>query len=435
MFEQILSETKVLRAYLAGVRRKGESIQDAEDHLDELRFLTETMGAEISGWEMANVFEPNPKYLFGSGKAEEIKSSAEMRDATVIIVDDELTPAQQRNWEKLTKLAVIDRREVILDIFAQRARTKEARLQVELARLEYSLPRLKRAWTHLERQRGGGGFIGGAGEAQIEVDRRIVRDNIAKVKRELERVRRQRATQRKSRLRKPVPTAALVGYTNAGKSSILNALTGSGVLAEDKLFATLDPTTRRLELPGNREILVSDTVGFIRKLPHTLVEAFMATLEEARLADLLVHVLDASHPNVMEHLQASNAVLKELGALENPTIYLLNKADRLEDYTALAALKHAAEPHLVTSAVDGTGLEELAQYLADHVAGAQQRLTLRIPPDRYDIVGLLHREGHILDSRFEDSDSLLEVDLPAKHHKQVEQFVVTNGHYAPAREE
>jgi GTP-binding protein HflX len=413
-----------LRAYLLGIRRREETPAEAAEHLAELTQLVDTMRVPVVGSEMTTVQGPTPQYLVGSGKAEEVKARAEMAGATLIIIDDELTPAQQRNWEKLTGQAVIDRREVILDIFKQRAQTSEARLQVELARLEYSLPRLKRAWTHLERQRGGGGFTGGAGEAQIEVDRRIVKDNIVKLKRELREVRQNRAVQRARRQGKPVPTAALIGYTNAGKSTLLNAMTGADVLAEDKLFATLDPTTRRVELPSRQELLLTDTVGFIRKLPHMLVEAFMATLEESQLADLLLHVVDASHPTAIEQLQATNKVLEEIGVTDRPMLYVLNKIDCVADEIAVAQLRQIAEPHVAVSALTGQGLDELKARLEQFVTKDLEPLSLLLPHSRHDLLGFLHREGNVRRETFEEDGIHLDVDLARKHHYRVADFLV-----------
>ncbi|MCC5877612.1 MAG: GTPase HflX, partial [Candidatus Sumerlaeia bacterium] len=299
-----------------------------------------------------------------------------------------------------------------------------ASLQVQLARLQYSLLRLKRAWTHLERQRGGGGFIGGAGEAQIEVDRRLVRDQIAKLRSDLKTVRRQRETQRKGRGRRPVPTAAIVGYTNSGKSSLLNYLTKAGVLAEDKLFATLDPTTRRIELPNNQVLLLTDTVGFIRKLPHMLVDAFMATLEEAQVSDFLVHVVDASHPNAAEHVTVTLNVLKELKADERPMLFVLNKLDLVEDEMALASLKKIAQPHVIISAKTGEGVEALVRELADFAGKGMIRIQLRIPHERSDLMSFLHREGQVLSEKYGDDDVFIEARLAIKFHNRVAEFIL-----------
>jgi len=299
------------------------SLTEVEEHLDELAQLADTLGVPVVGREVVPLTRPHPAYLVGTGKAEEIVVNCQLADADCLIFDDDLNPAQQRNWEGLSKITVIDRHEVILDIFAKHARTKAARLQVKLARLEYQLPRLRRAWTHLERQRGGTGMRGGAGELQLEADQRMVRDQIVTIKRDLAALRQRRNTQRKSRGLKPTPNAVIVGYTNAGKSSLLRALTDADVLCEDKLFATLDPTTRRLLLPNHQELLLTDTVGFIRKLPHDLVESFKATLEETQLANFLVHVVDVSHPLAHDHIAATKAVLKELEADGKPAVLVI----------------------------------------------------------------------------------------------------------------
>ena len=273
----------------------------------------------------------------GKGKCDEISEQVGDLKCDVIIFDNEITPGQQRNWEELTKILVIDRHEVILDVFAERAQTKEAVLQVQLARLEYSLPRLRRAWTHLDRQRGGGVTQRGEGEAQIELDQRMLRDKISSTKKEIKQVSSRRVTSRKKRQRIPLATIAIVGYTNAGKSTLLNQITGSTVLSEDKLFATLDPTSRRAKLPGGRTVILTDTVGFIRKLPHRLIDAFKATLEEALVADILLHVVDFSSPEYRDHLLATQEVLNELGAADKDTIIVYNKIDNGVDESSQAA--------------------------------------------------------------------------------------------------
>ena len=422
------SQLKVnLTAYLVGIQGPRERPEEAAEHLGELRQLVETMGVPIAGEEMVVLREWHPKYLIGSGKAEAIKAVAEGAGAKLIVVDSDLSPVQQRAWEQLTGEAVIDRQEVILDIFAGRARTKEAQLQIELARLEYSLPRLTRAWTHLERQRGGGGSVGGAGEGQLELDRRMVRDDIFKLKRDLKLVRQQRETQRKSRREKPIPTVALVGYTNSGKSSLLNALTGAGVLSEDKLFATLDPTTRRVRLANNQELLLTDTVGFIRKLPHNLVEAFKATLEEALMADMLLHVIDSSHPSAIDQLLTTEEVLKELGADGKETVFVLNKVDLPVDEVDAAALRSRATPNIRTSTVTGEGLEELRTFLASFAGEGLVTVKVVLPPDRYAMLGFLHAEGNVMGEKFEEDGAHLEVQLPPKFLPRIAEFIVSEG--------
>ena len=320
------------RAFLVGLYQRKEEEHEAASLLEELAELVSTLGVTITGRTLTRCPQFNSSTLAGTGKLEEILLLAQSGGAQVVVFDNELSPAQQRNLEKVFPgLAVIDRQEVILDIFARRARTREAMLQVQLARLEYNLPRLKRAWTHLGRQGGAGGWARGEGEQQIEIDRRLIQHEIDGAKAELAEVRKQRATRRKTRQRIPIPNAAIVGYTNAGKSSLLNKLTGSGVLAEDKLFATLDTTTRRVKLPNGHPLLLTDTVGFVRKLPHKLVESFKATLEEAVLSDFLIHVVDASHPEAEKFYETTLEVLKELGAEDKRIITVFNKIDLVKD--------------------------------------------------------------------------------------------------------
>jgi GTP-binding protein HflX len=415
---------KPLAGYLVGVRRPGDSGITAREHLEELISLTQTYGVPVLGSEIVTLRDMNPTYLIGGGKAEEIFRTCEGLGADVIIFDDDLTPSQQRNWERLTKLAVIDRREVILGIFADRASTNEARLQVDLARAEYSLPRLTRAWTHLERQRGGGGVRGGAGEAQLEVDRRLVRRQIDRLKRDLKHVRQVRANQRRQRASEPVPQAAIVGYTNAGKSSLLNKLTGAGVLQEDKLFATLDPTTRKVQLPNNQVLLLTDTVGFIRKLPHTLVEAFKATLEEAQTASFLVHVVDASHPSALEQRRATEAVLEELEARQKPTILVLNKIDLVEDRSGLGQLAEGYDRVAAISTETGEGLEGLVELLEEFAAHKMLWVRLSVPADRHDVVSLMHREGRVDKIvHLPDSSTWIEGTVPKKFQRKVTEFL------------
>lgn len=390
----------VERALLVGVFERTEEEDAADRLLDELEELVQTLGIGIEGKMLARIREPNPRLLVGTGKADEIIARALAHECDCIVFDAELTPGQQRNWETLSKLCVIDRQEVILDIFSERAHTKEAVLQVELARAEHSLPRLKNAWTHLSRQRGGGVTQRGEGEAQIELDQRIVRQQIATLRRELEAVVRHRKVQRSKRQRVPVPTGAIVGYTNAGKSTLLNTLTGAAVLAEDKLFATLDPTTRHLTLPRGQKLLLTDTVGFVRRLPHGLVEAFKATLEEAVQAEFLLHILDLTNPDVEEHYATTVAVLKELGAHDKPTLHIFNKVDAFElngenkpiglDETTLPV-----RDGIFLSAKRGLGLGELLEQIEQLLAQRCATIELLIPHARYDIIHRLHQAGAI----------------------------------------
>ena len=401
---------RVERAFLVGVQTHDMPPGDAEELLNELQELVENLHITVVGRNLVNLRAPTPATLIGSGKTDEIIAAAKELDCDVIVFDETLSPAQQRNWEKLAEIAVIDRQEVILDVFADRAQTREAVIQVALARMEYSLPRLTRAWTHLSRQ-GGKGGMGGEGETQLEQDRRLVNDRITRLKRELEAVRKQRGVQRHKRQRVPVPTCAIVGYTNAGKSSLLNTLTGASVLAEDKLFATLDPTTRQLVLRGNQKLLVTDTVGFIRRLPHGLVEAFKATLEEALVANFLVHVLDVTAPNVAAHHTTTMDVLKELGADDKRILTVFNKVDAATE--AQLNIARLLDPDgIFLSARTGTGLEGLVDQCLELIADTFGSLELLIPHSRYDLIARLHAIGHVQSEEHEDSGVRLHVRIP-----------------------
>ncbi len=381
--------------------------------LEELVSLVGTLGIPVIEQMLVRVPAPQPKYLVGTGKAEEILAVIKDSRIDCLIFDNALSPAQQRNWETLSGVCVIDRQEVIIDIFARRARTREARLQVELAQLEYSLPRLKRAWTHLDRQAGG---IGGRGEGerQIETDRRLVRKHIDKLKAEIAHVRSTRATQRKSRERLPLPNAAIVGYTNAGKSSLLKRFTGADVLIEDKLFATLDTTTRKILLPSGQPLLLTDTVGFIRNLPHDLVDAFKATLEEAVLADFLIHVVDASHPLALEFFNTTNEVLASLGADTKRILVALNKIDRIDTPGRFEVLRHQFPGAVFVSVHERTGLPDLERAMGDMLADRIVSGSFLLPPDRHDLLALLHRHGKVFESAYRDDGIFLRATFPPK---------------------
>ncbi len=432
MFDVREKPQMVERAFLIGVYFDRAEADEAESLLVELGELVGTLGIGVVGTACVFVRDRNIRYLTGTGKCTELIEQAKELEADCIVFDNELAPMQQRTWEEESGVTVIDREEVILDIFKMRAQTKEARLQVELARMEYSLPRLARMWSHLDRQRGaagggkgGGGAARGEGEQQIEVDRRLARKRIDRVKRELEAVRQNRETQRKQRTDTGIPHAAIVGYTNAGKSSLLNKLAGSEVLAEDKLFATLDPTTRRVQLPDGQPLLMTDTVGFVRNLPHRLVEAFKATLEEAVLADFLIHVLDASAERIYEFYQTTVDVLAELGAGDKPTVVVLNKCDLLfDDPDRLHELKaHFNGAAVFISVHSGEGLDDLVNRLNDLLVDRVAKLRLRIPQSRQDLVALLHREGKILATDYEGNDVLLTAVVPNALRHQFEEFV------------
>ena len=422
MADFIAEKKPVSRALLVGVQTPDMKPGEGEELLGELKELVENLEITITRTVLVNLREhKQPKFLIGSGKAAELIALAKEDEADVIVVDEELSPSQQRNWEEESGLAVIDRQEVILEIFADRAQTREAVLQVALARMEYSLPRLTRAWSHLSRQRGKGA-MGGEGETQLEQDRRIVRDRIAHLKEELVTVLSQRATQRRKRMRTPVPGAAIVGYTNAGKSSLLNKLTGAHIYAADKLFATLDPTTRQLTLPDGRTLLVTDTVGFIRRLPHRLVEAFKATLEEVVVSNFLIHVLDVTNPNVEQHHATTLAVLGELGAADKPALTVFNKTDAADAKT-LALMRTRHPTALFISVHTGEGLDKLLAKCEELAIDDSIAAALLIPHDRYDVVAKLHSVGQVRSQETRDDGVYILGRYPAKHRTTFDPFV------------
>ncbi len=399
------------KALLIGLEREGVSKWDLRESLDELAELAESAGAEVAGVVTQHLEQPTAPYYIGKGKAEHIASLCRAEGVGSVIFDDELSPAQSRNLGQLTSRKILDRTQLILDIFAQRARSREGRLQIELAQLQYLLPRLTRMWNHLSRQSGGIGMRG-PGETQLEVDRRRVQERIARLERELVDVRKHRGIQREGRRRHHWPVAAVVGYTNAGKSTLLNRLTGADVLAVDRLFATLDPTTRQLLLPNRQKVLLTDTVGFIRKLPHTLIEAFKATLEEVREADLLIHVVDISHPQFLEQMAAVDEVIKELDAHGKQTFTIFNKIDRVrESHTVEAQL--ARVPHSAAiSARTGEGIPELIEELENALAAWRLRATYRVPLSDTATVAEIHRVGHVLDLRYEGDFAVIRAHVP-----------------------
>jgi GTP-binding protein HflX len=385
------------RAVLVGIDRARSDGWTLDDDLAELRRLVDTAGAVVAGVVTQRMDRPNPRTFIGSGKAEEVERLAREAGATMVVFDDDLSPSQQANLEGLLpQVRVIDRTQLILDIFALHAVSHEGKLQVELARLEYVLPRLRGMWGHLEAERlgGGRGARFGAGESQLESDRRLTRKRISELKRELKHVARARATQRASRARSGVFRIALVGYTNAGKSTLLNALTDAGVLAQDQLFATLDATTRRLDLPDGRTVTLTDTVGFINKLPHGLVEAFKSTLDEVREADLLLHVVDASHANRDAQMAAVKVVLQEIGASGRPQLVVYNKCDLLP--AGERERLSSAPGAVVVSGATGMGLDALLERIATIAAQGDVPLTVTLPYDRGDLVRVAHEHGHIL---------------------------------------
>ena len=409
------------RALLIGLEKEGVSKWDLQDSLDELRELANSAGAKVVDTVTQKLPKPTAPYYIGRGKAELIRESCQDQQVTSVIFDDELSPAQGRNLENLFARKVLDRTQLILDIFAQRARSREGRLQIELAQLQYLLPRLTRMWHHLSRQTGGIGTRG-PGETQLEVDRRRVQERIARLERELESVRKTRAIQRQGRKRHQWPVAAVVGYTNAGKSTLLNLLTGADVVTEDKLFATLDPTTRSFVLPNKQRVLLTDTVGFLRKLPHTLIESFKATLEEVREADLLIHIADLSHPRVDEQMEAVDSVIKELDAYGKQTLIVFNKIDNLPNRELIESYLKRFSGSAAISARTGEGVNNLVQALEHALAAWRLRSRFRIPANESALIAEIHRVGHVLELRYEGSDALIVAHVPPDLAQKLDKY-------------
>ena len=409
------------RAVLVGLEQAGVSKWDLRDSLEELAELANSAGAEVVETVTQKLQKPTAPYYIGKGKAESIKESFQDRQVTSVIFDDELSPAQGRNLETLLARKVIDRTQLILDIFAQRARSREGRLQIELAQLQYLLPRLTRMWDHLSRQTGGIGTRG-PGETQLEVDRRRVQERIGRLERELESVRKTRAVQRQGRKRHQWPVAAVVGYTNAGKSTLLNLLTGADVVAADKLFATLDPTTRSFVLPNKQRVLLTDTVGFLRKLPHTLIESFKATLEEVSEADLLIHIVDLSHPRVDEQMEAVDGVIKELDAFGKQTLIVFNKIDKMADRELAESYLKRFPGDVAISARTGEGVDKLVQALQEALSSWRLRSRFRIPTHETALIAEIHRVGHVLELKYEDNDALIIAHVPPKLAQKLERY-------------
>ncbi|MCL2806746.1 MAG: GTPase HflX [Coriobacteriia bacterium] len=410
---------KVERAVLVGIQLPHDE-WPLEESLNELESLVATAGAETVGSATQKLGRPHPRTFVGKGKVEEIIHLVRALEADLVVFDSELTPTQQSNLEKEMKgVKIIDRTALILDIFALHATTREGRLQVRLAQNYYLLPRLRGMWAHLAGHRMGGGVGSrfGEGESQLEVDRRIVRKRIDTLTAELAKVETERATQRKSRASSRIFRLALAGYTNAGKSSLLNCLTGADVLAYDKLFATLDSTTRRLELPDGRTMTITDTVGFIQKLPHTLVESFKSTLDEIREADLILHVVDAAAEQREAHMQAVQEVLEEVGAHTVSQLVVLNKADLLtKEQLALLAKRHPDA--VLFSSLDGAGTEELFTAISRLADAARERIRVLIPFDKGNFVRLAHEQATILCEEYTEEGTILEfyatADLAAR---------------------
>lgn len=413
------------KAILVGLQLQYQDEDFTAQSIKELARLADTAGVEVVAEVLQKRPRPDNAYYIGKGKAEEINLLRQINGANVVIFDSELSSAQLRNLEVTTGTKIIDRTALILDIFAQRARTMEGKLQVELAQLNYLLPRLTGLGQALSRL-GGGIGTRGPGETKLEMDRRRIRKRISDLTKNLAAVRKNRNLQRKSRKSIPLPTVALVGYTNAGKSSLLNSLTEADVLAEDKLFATLDPTTRRLEMPDNNEILLTDTVGFINKLPHHLVAAFRATLEEIVEADILIHVVDASHPAMDSQMDAVNRVLAELGVIEKPTVTAFNKADVLPEQMISTLLKKY-DMSVAVSAKEMSGFAELKAVILGLLPARRRQVVLVVPYGHSNMVALVHEKGKVISEEFGADSVIISAWLDEAVYNRVRQFQQVNG--------
>jgi GTP-binding protein HflX len=406
---------------LVGMARSGAEMEEVEAHLDELALLVDTAGADVVGRVVQRRATPDPATYIGKGKAEELRELSLAVDSDTVVFDDELSPAQHRNLEKILGRTAIDRTAVILDIFAQNAHTLEGKAQVELALLRYRLPRLKGKGTALSQQ-GAGIGTRGPGETQLEVDRRRLLRRMTKLEQELKELDRTRRVQRGARRRSRLRAVSLVGYTNAGKSTLLNRLTDAGVLVEDRLFATLDPRTRRLDLPGGEAVLLSDTVGFVRKLPHQLVEAFKSTLEVVRESDLLVHIVDSAAADPQAQIEAVRAVLDELGAERVPELLAFNKADITDEAKRLAA-EHPGS--VAISAETGAGVDEFLAAMGDRLRLAATVVELVVPYSRGDVVAAVHREGEVIDEEHDDDGTRLRARLDQAGAARFAEFLVS----------
>lgn len=424
-------EEKQERAIIVGVKLEDMSKAEAEESLQELALLADTAGIEVVCQVLHQRSMPNPAYFVGSGKAQELQDLSAEVQADMLIFDNDLGPAQTRNLEKMTDIRVIDRTTLILDIFAQRARTKEAKVQVELAQLQYALPRLTRQWTHLSRlgAGAGAGHVGGPGtrgpgETQLQIDRRLIRGRISRLKRELKDIEQHRIVQRSHR--KDMMSAAIVGYTNAGKSTLLNALTDEHLFTEDKLFATLDPTTRLVQLSENHRIFLTDTVGFIKKLPHHLIASFKATLEEVTEADLLLHIVDASHSEALNQIEAVNEVLEELEAVDKQTLMVFNKIDKMESHGDLGILQNEYPDGIAISALTGEGLEQLKSRLLEFISKNDVQLSLVLShKDGGKVLNYIYTHGEVLNQSYEDNSVLVEAKIHSRYLKKLKQLAPT----------
>jgi GTP-binding protein HflX len=405
---------------LVGMTTPPDRPEDTEASLDELELLVDTAGADTAARVVQQRAAPDPAYYIGKGKVEELRQVAEATDCDTVVFDDELTPAQQFNLEKLLGRTAIDRTAVILDIFAQNASSLEGKAQVQLAQYRYRLPRLRGSGTRLSQQAGGIGTRRGPGETQFEIDRRRIQRSITHLERQLRDIRRQRDVKHKARHRSGIPQVALVGYTNAGKSTLLNHLTDAGVLVEDRLFATLDPTTRRLELPGGAPVLLTDTVGFVRKLPHQLIEAFKATLELVAEADLTVHLVDATAPDPEGQIDAVREVLAEIGAAQIPELLAINKADVAPDEAAGLAAAHPGA--VAISARTGEGFGDLLTAISDRLRAGTDTVELLVPFERGDVLAAAHRLGEVVAEEPGEGGIVVRARLDAEGRSRLDAF-------------